>query len=221
MHSIVFATVHGLYQDRYAFRDNMTDVVVQHLVTEARARIKCKDYVKKIAVYRDRLAVQLPDRITIYELLQDALPAAPAGGAGAPASPEHSMHYRVKDRIHAQLDCNLLVVTARNVILCQERKLQLYDFGGRKEREWVLDAVIRYIKMVGGPAGREGLLVGLKNGAIVKIFVDNPFPMPLIKQKTGAYTRPRACGGACGCGVLHWQRLVYGIRRNVVGQVRC
>ena len=34
-------------------------------------RIKCRDYVKKIAVYKDRLAVQLPDRVIIYELLHD------------------------------------------------------------------------------------------------------------------------------------------------------
>ncbi len=31
----------------------------------------------------------------------------------------------------------------------QEKKLQLYNFDGVKEREWVLDSVIRYIK-VGG-----------------------------------------------------------------------
>ena len=32
--------------------------------------------------------------------------------------------------------------------------------------------------------GREGLLVGLKNGQIFKIFVDNPFPMQILKQNT-------------------------------------
>lgn len=39
-------------QDRYAYRDTMTDVIVQHLITEQKVRIKCRDYVKKIAVYK-------------------------------------------------------------------------------------------------------------------------------------------------------------------------
>ena len=56
---------------RYAFREYMTDVVVQNMVTEQRTRIKCRAYVKKISVYKDRLAVQLPDRLYIYELSSD------------------------------------------------------------------------------------------------------------------------------------------------------
>ena len=58
---------------RYAYRDHMTDVIVQHLLTDekgdfvivlstlysimALVRIKCKDLVKKIAVYKHKLAV--------------------------------------------------------------------------------------------------------------------------------------------------------------------
>ena len=55
--TVEFNVVHGLYQDRYAYRELMTDVIIQHLVTETRVKIRCRDYIKKIAIYKDRLAV--------------------------------------------------------------------------------------------------------------------------------------------------------------------
>lgn len=38
LYNVIFSTVHGLYQDRYAYRENITDVIVQHLITEAKVR---------------------------------------------------------------------------------------------------------------------------------------------------------------------------------------
>lgn len=48
--------------------------------------------------------VQLPDRIVVYELYSDD--AA-------------DMHYRVKEKINKKFECNLLVVCAQHIILCQ------------------------------------------------------------------------------------------------------
>ena len=48
--------------------------------------------------------MQLPDRICIYELSNDD---------------NNDMHYRVREKIHKSLDCNLLVVTSVHIILCQ------------------------------------------------------------------------------------------------------
>ncbi|XP_074169060.1 intraflagellar transport protein 122 homolog isoform X4 [Rhinolophus sinicus] len=168
-YQLIFSTVHGLYKDRYAYRDSMTDVIVQHLITDQKVRIKCKELVKKIAIYKHRLAIQLPEKILIYELYSDD---------------SSDMHYRVKEKIVRKFECNLLVVCADHIILCQEKRLQCLSFSGVKEREWQMESLIRYIKVIGGPPGREGLLVGLKNGQILKIFVDNLFAIVLLKQAT-------------------------------------
>ncbi|XP_027133028.1 intraflagellar transport protein 122 homolog isoform X2 [Larimichthys crocea] len=168
-YQLIFSTVHGLYKDRYAYRDSMTDVIVQHLITEQKVRIKCRELVKKIAIYRNRLAIQLPEKILIYELYSDDF---------------SDMHYRIKEKICRKFECNLLVVCSQNIILCQEKRLQCMSFTSVREKEWVMESLIRYIKVIGGPPGREGLLVGLKNGAILKIFVDNPFPITLLKLST-------------------------------------
>ena len=145
----------------------MTDVIVQHLLTDVKVRIKCRDYIRKIPIYKNRLAVQLTDKVVVYHLQNDA--------------DKYDMAYHGVERIHDRLECNLLVVTSNHLILCQEKKLQMYDFAGYKQKEWVLESIIRYIKVVGGPAGREGILVGLKNGVIFRIYVDNPFPIRLLK----------------------------------------
>ncbi|XP_065605528.1 intraflagellar transport protein 122 homolog isoform X1 [Cyrtonyx montezumae] len=168
-YQLIFSTVHGLYKDRYAYRDCMTDVIVQHLITEQKVRIKGRELVKKIAIYKNRLAIQMPEKILIYELYSDD---------------SSDMYYRVKEKIVKKFECNLLVVCSNHIILCQEKRLQCLSFSGVKEREWLMESLIRYIKVIGGPPGREGLLVGLKNGQILKIFVDNVFAIVLLKQST-------------------------------------
>lgn len=136
--------VHGLYGDRYAYRENMTDVIIQHLVTNQKVRIKCKDRVCRIAVYRDRLAVQLPERVIIYE----------------PSGSSEGMHYRIREKLSQTLECNLLVITSNNLVLCLEKRLRSLSFAGAIEREWILDSPITYIKVAGGPAGKECLIAG-------------------------------------------------------------
>ncbi|XP_071295357.1 intraflagellar transport protein 122 homolog isoform X2 [Agelaius tricolor] len=168
-YQLIFSTVHGLYKDRYAYRDSMTDVIVQHLITEQKVRIKGRELVKKIAIYKNRLAIQMPEKILIYELYTDD---------------SADMYYRVKEKIIKKFECNLLVVCSDHIILCQEKRLQCLSFSGVKEREWLMESLIRYIKVIGGPPGREGLLVGLKNGQILKIFVDNALAIVLLKQAT-------------------------------------
>lgn len=83
----------------------------------------------------------------------------------------------MREKIAKKFDCSLLVVCGENLVLCQEKKLQSLDFKGYLQREWIMDSFIRYIKVTGGPTGREGLLLGLKNGQVWRIFLDNALPI--------------------------------------------
>ncbi|KAA0153703.1 hypothetical protein FNF29_03091 [Cafeteria roenbergensis] len=206
--SATFSYVHGLWEDRYAFRDGMTDVVVQHLVTQQRMRLTCKALVKRIALYRNRLAVQLPDSINVYcigpkddglgdeaDAAASAAASSGASGGAAEAGPRLTavatdptdMAYRAMHCVRRSEDCSLLVVASRHVIQCSDRRLSLIGLAtSRTEREWVLPSTVRYIKVVGGPPGGEALLVGLKSGACLTVYVDNPFPVTLAQLPPAA-----------------------------------
>jgi hypothetical protein len=72
---------------------------------ELQVTIRCRDYIRKIAVYQERVAVQVTNQIIVYELNK--------GGAGAKGQ------YRVCARINGCLECNLLVLTSEHITLCQ------------------------------------------------------------------------------------------------------
>lgn len=115
-----------------------------------------------------------------------------------PLSLAHPAVFQVSTKIQRKLDCNLLVLTSSHLVLCLERKFQLYTLEAELVREWQLDATIRYIKVLGGSPGRDGLLVGLKSGDVLKIFVDNPFPIHVLTH--GAPIRRAAAAAAGGSG---------------------
>ncbi|RNF17244.1 intraflagellar transport 122-like protein [Trypanosoma conorhini] len=163
---IAVPTVHSIYHDQYVYRDKMTDIVVHQLTLERKIRIPCNDYVRKLAMYRDRLAVQLQDRIVVFELYYDD---------------ERQLRFQDIAHVGKKLECNLLCVTFNAVLVCFERRLTMYDFQGNKRREWAFETPVRYIRVVGGAEGKEVLLVGLKNGAALRVSIDNPFPTTLVK----------------------------------------
>ena len=124
----------------------MTDVIIQHLVTETRVKIRCRDYIKKIAIYKDRLAVQLPEKIIIYSVQPDD---------------PFDMKYKAHKKINKRIDCTNLYVTSHNLVLVFEKKIQLLAFTGILVREWILEDSIKFVKVVSGPPKSESLLVGL------------------------------------------------------------
>lgn len=43
---------------------------------------------------------------------------------------------------------------------------------------------IKCVKVVSGPVRRESLMIGLANGIVARIFIDNAFLVPIVKQTT-------------------------------------
>ncbi|CAH2103760.1 unnamed protein product [Euphydryas editha] len=148
-YQIAYNTVHGLYRERYAYRENMTDIIIQHLTTGNKVRIKCHDRVQKIAIYKHRLAVQLPERVVVYE--QGDL---------------EGMLYRVKEKLAQKNECSLLVATSDALLLCQDTKLSMIC--SRVPKSWNVPAPIRYVKVT-TINFMEVLLLGLFNGQIWQV----------------------------------------------------
>jgi len=107
----------------------LTDVVVHHLLTEEKVRICCRDLIKKIAIYKNRLAVrfenyskretslhllngsrfefqvQLQEKLMIYEQQEG-----------------EQLHYVIKERISQNFECSLMVICTNHIVLCHVRK---------------------------------------------------------------------------------------------------
>lgn len=89
-------------------REAMTRVAVQDMATGAQATVDCGALVHKVAVYSRRLAVQLSSQLLVY-----AVP---------PECPPGDLSLHMYARINACLPCNLLLVAAHHLLLCQVRQ---------------------------------------------------------------------------------------------------
>ncbi|KAK4469081.1 hypothetical protein MN116_006670 [Schistosoma mekongi] len=105
--------VDSFYKDRYAFRESLTDVVVQHLITEQKARIKCRDYVKKISLFKNLLVIQLVKKILIYE---------------SPYDDMKDLHYQLREKLSQQIVCQHLIIITNNLVVCQDNYLSCVNF---------------------------------------------------------------------------------------------
>jgi intraflagellar transport protein 122 len=95
----------------------MTDMVIQPLNGTQRVRIKCRDHIKKIAVFNNIAAVQLSSNVVVYQGLRGE---------------KNSMQYKVKSRVPQTSECDLLLVTSQHFVLCHKRKLRCFDFQGSR-----------------------------------------------------------------------------------------
>ena len=159
---LTISIVHAIHLDNYVCRQGLMDVNIQNLSTNKRMKIKCiLRYIKKLAVYKDNLAVLCNDRICIYKFTDEESAKLP------------------KFIIKWDSECNLILVTSFHFVICSENRVLLYTQANKSvlEREWSFDSSIKYIKVIGGAVKRETLVAGLRNGEIYMVYIDNQFPV--------------------------------------------
>ena len=133
-----------------------------------RSIIQLNGIVKQIAIYAKVLAVKLENSIIVYEQNK---------------SETDSVTYSLVSTITRPFPCNLLVATIQNLAVAYEKTLTLLDLRGEVERKWKFDANLSFIKPFGGSPGKDGLLIGLKDGAVYIVFINNPYPILCFSMK--------------------------------------
>ncbi|OEH76693.1 putative WD-repeat protein [Cyclospora cayetanensis] len=162
--------VHGLHREVYARRTTLCELTVHNLLCNKTVTIPFDELIQKVAVYRQLLAVQLKRCIVISKACQAAL---------------GTLEYREVHRLKGSFECSLLLLAAHSVVLCHGNTLKLYDLEGKAQRQWNLKAAVRYVRVLGGPPGAEALLVGLRNGEVLYVYVHQELPLPLLHHHTG------------------------------------
>jgi intraflagellar transport protein 122 len=162
-----FNVVHALYKDRYVYRENLTEVVIQHLLIDRKIRIKCKELVEKVSLYKNHLVVKLTNKVTIYE--------------SSPDDPT-DLHFRSrKEKIPYSITCDLMATVSQGVFFCNKSLVEYFTFDGTRQRVWQLGCNVSYVRIDGGAAGCEAIIIGLGNGNLIKLYAANPFPVQLFK----------------------------------------
>ena len=98
-------------------------MAVWDLASGAQAAVECGALVQAVALYAERLAVQLAAQMLVY--------AAPLDSA------ESGLSLHLHARIGAALPCSLLLVAAHHLLLCQVRACRAWPWHS------MMDATLR------------------------------------------------------------------------------
>lgn len=79
-------------------------------------RVKCKELVKRISLFKDKLAVLQQERLLIYMASEEGLKYSP---------------YR---KITRRFECEIMEILNSHALFANENKIQVYNFLGELER---------------------------------------------------------------------------------------
>lgn len=152
---------------RFAKRKDCTDIQIYDFEFETSTVIKCSDLVEKISLSANALAVGLHSKVVhIY--------SADIHSENFVYGFTHSID--VKERY------DHLQVLSDGIIICFDHRIILYDFDGYVLNQWETKGTVTCIRVFCSFPGEESVLVGLKNGIVLSISLDNIFAVEIFSQ---------------------------------------
>ena len=80
---------------------------MQSMSSNSKIRLKCKELVKNISIYKDKLAAHLTERILIYGV----------------APEDSNMKYKLFKRVIKKLDAHILELVSNHFLACVKNKI--------------------------------------------------------------------------------------------------
>ena len=91
------------------------------------------------------------------------------------------MKYKLYKKFFKKVGCSNFCLCAANILVANQNKLFSYTFTGELDHQWTFESSITSLLACGGASRRDLVLVGLKNGSVLKVFLDNSFPVLIYK----------------------------------------
>ena len=147
------------------------EVIIHNLTNKIKSKIKVKRYIKKIAIYKDQVAVMLKNKILVFQQTTE-------DEEEIIKQPKYSMKW--------DDNASLILLTSNHLLVCIENRIQCFSLHSTSEiseREWNLDGYVKFLKVIGGPVNRESLICGVATGEVFIINIDNQFPILIYNQE--------------------------------------
>lgn len=175
VYSVNFPNPQAIYGSRFANRVGFTDVLIRDLVSDSKAKFKCKELIKNISLYKDMMAIHSTTRVLLFRETQNTDPKTTG-------SKNEVLEYKPLSKFDRKIEGVFFTLLSMNIVIANNNRISCYDFDRNLSREWTFESNITFLKNIGGPRGEDCILAGFKNGTIVKIFISNPFAIVLIEH---------------------------------------
>lgn len=188
VYSLALGMVYATFGGFFAVRTDLTTVEVQELDTGKKIQVDCGGLVEKIAIFRNNLAICLgTNEIQIHEFSFHE-------NQDEKSTIKLLKTFTLKGNNIPSIESSSFIgLTAFFVIQVSDKKIRCFAFEGDMEREWTVDFPVTCLKVVGGRIDGEAFLIGLSNGQVLKFFVDNPFPISVLKMNGGVHSIDMNC----------------------------